>query len=300
MPCFSPLEGFRGRMRSASGKRPIVFTAAEGYLDMPVKVPCGQCVGCRLERSRQWAIRIMHEASLGDENCFVTLTYDDVNLPPGGSLDRAAFPKFMKRLRKRFDDKRIRYFHCGEYGDLNGRPHYHACLFGIDFDDRVLWAERKGHPVYRSPSLEKAWKFGASEIGSLTFESAGYVARYVMKKVNGKDADKHYERVDVDSGELFDLEPEYASMSRRPGIGAEWIAKYGEETYRDDTVVMRGREMRPPKFYDQKYDLVDCVAVEAAKLKRQKARCRADESAARLVTREACVKARLLLQERGL
>ncbi len=304
MPCYSPLEGFRGRMRSASGKRPIVFSAAEGYVDMPVKVPCGQCVGCRLERSRQWAIRIMHEASLSEENCFVTLTYDDKHLPRGGSLDvgpKGAFTKFMKRLRRRFDGKRVRYFHCGEYGDRNGRPHYHACLFGLDFgDDRYLYKMSKGHRLFRSPSLEKCWTLGQSDIGSLTFESAAYVARYVMKKVNGAGASAHYERIDASSGELFELAPEYATMSRRPGIGSDWIDKFGEETYRDDTVVMRGRAMRPPKFYDAKYELVDAGAVEAAKVKRQGARCRADESAARLVTREACAKARLLLQERGL
>ena len=130
MPCFSPLDGYRSRTVNASGKRSIVFDIHEGFHDRPVSVPCGQCVGCRLEKSRQWAMRCVHEASLYDENCFITLTYDDEFLPVGGSLDKGAFPRFMKRLRKKFEPRRIRFYHAGEYGDRFGRPHYHALLFG--------------------------------------------------------------------------------------------------------------------------------------------------------------------------
>ena len=119
-------------------------------------MPCGQCIGCRLERSRQWAIRCVHEASLWPDNCFVTLTFDDDNIISSGSLVKADFQKFMKRLRKRFG-KGVRYFHCGEYGDLLGRPHHHACLFNFSFPDRYLWSSSGGVNLYRSPTLEELW-----------------------------------------------------------------------------------------------------------------------------------------------
>lgn len=300
MPCYSPLEGYWSRRRNPSGKRGVVFSASEGFLDRPVKVPCGQCVGCRLERSRQWAIRLMHERAMHEENCFITLTYDDKHLPPYGSLRKSDFQKFMKRLRKANSDKRIRYFHCGEYGDITGRPHYHAILFGIDFSDRYSWAVRKGHPTFRSRSLENLWKDGHSEIGSVTFESAAYVARYVMKKRTGKDSAKHYERMDPETGEVVELEREYCTMSRRPGIGSEWLERYGHETYRDDTVVMRGREMRPPRFYDDKYEVVEPELVAEAKAKRQAKRDRKEETPERMEAREACAYARLSRLERSM
>ena len=131
MPCFCPLEGWRSKDRSSTGKRKIVFNPRDALRDMPVTVPCGQCIGCRLERSRQWAVRCIHEASLHEDNCFITLTYDDAHLPTDLSLNVSHFQKFMKRLRKRFGEG-IRFFHCGEYGENFGRPHYHACLFTSD------------------------------------------------------------------------------------------------------------------------------------------------------------------------
>jgi len=116
MACYRPLSAWRGsKLNPATGKRPIVFRASEAYLDMPMTLPCGQCIGCRLERSRQWAIRSVHEASLYDSNCFVTLTYSDSHLPRDCSLDPDAVPLFMKRLRKRFGDG-IRVFYCCVYG----------------------------------------------------------------------------------------------------------------------------------------------------------------------------------------
>mgnify|MGYP000188139432 FL=1 len=222
MPCFHPLQGYRARQRSASGKRGIVFNKRDGWADLPVTLPCGQCIGCRLERSRQWAIRCVHEASLHNENSFITLTYANEHLPAWNSLDKTTFPKFMKRLRKSLQDKRVRYFHCGEYGDHTGRPHYHALLFGHDFPDKTHWAIRNGNPTWRSQELERLWPFGHSEIGTVTFESAAYCARYITKKVTGHAAREHYEMVDKHTGELGRREPEYTTMSRRPGIGKGW------------------------------------------------------------------------------
>lgn len=214
-----------------------------------VLVPCGNCLGCDLERSRQWAVRCMHEASLHLDNCFLTLTYDDEHVPPAGSLDRRAFPLFMKRLRKAVAPRKVRYFYCGEYGERFERPHYHAVLFGFWPGDSVRCGARGGHGVYRSDLVGEVWPYGFHEVGSVTFDSAAYVARYVTKKVRGEAAAEHYMAVDGETGELFWREPEFSNMSRRPGIAADWFAKYGGELEPDGTVIQSGKEVPMPRYY---------------------------------------------------
>jgi hypothetical protein len=193
----------------------------------------------------------MHEASLHENNCFITLTYDNAHLPPDGSLQLSDWQKFMKRLRKKYGEN-IRFYHCGEYGEKLGRPHYHACLFNFDFPDKKIWNRTKqGHTVWRSKSLEELWPMGLSEIGSVTFQSAAYVARYIMKKVTGAQSSDHYERIDPVSGEIRLLKPEYVTMSRRPGIAHGWFEKFGSDVYPSDSVIVNGRAVRPPRYYDK-------------------------------------------------
>lgn len=269
MPCYSPLKGYRAREAGKTGKYKTVFNPKYGYVDIKREVPCGQCIGCKLERSRQWAIRCSHEASLYDKNCFITLTYDNANLPPHGSLDLKHFQKFMKRLRKRFGAN-IRFFHCGEYGEtcpIHGvkrcpscgplhRPHYHACLFNFDLPDREIYKIKNKQKYYTSEVLNELWPVGFSIVGDVTFESAAYVARYITKKITGDAAASHYRVIDPETGEIFrELLPEYTTMSRRPGIGTAWLKKYHTDVYPDDFVVMRNRKMKPPKFYDRCYEI---------------------------------------------
>lgn len=263
MTCFHPLSAYR----THGGE--IVFNQNKKGLNIveALKLPCGQCVGCRLERSRQWAMRCMHEAELHENNVFITLTYAPQHLPSGGTLVLDHFQKFMKRLRKKFGPN-IRFYHCGEYGELQGRPHYHAILFNIDFDDKYPWTTRNGFPVYRSPTLEQLWPYGSSEIGTVTFESAAYVARYILKKVNGKNADEHYQVIDPETGEIFQRKPEYTTMSRRPGIAAGWFDRFHSDVYPHDRVIVRGKPMRPPKFYDTKYEILDPSGFEQVKFLR--------------------------------
>lgn len=253
MPCFHPLHGFKSRTLNASGKRSITFNPNQGFRDLPVSVPCGQCIGCRLERSRQWAIRCVHEASLHKNNCFITLTYDNDHLPADKSLHVSHFQKFMKRLRKRFGPN-IRFFHCGEYGEKFSRPHYHACLFNFDFPDKVLWKTVRGNKLYRSQALEELWPEGFCTIGDVTFESAAYVARYITKKVTGPQQDHHYEHVTSD-GEILKRKPEYVTMSRRPGIASRWFQKFSSDVYPSDFIVMRERKLKPPRYYDRLYEI---------------------------------------------
>lgn len=227
----------------------------------------------------------MHEASLYESNCFVTLTYSAEHLPPYGSLRKSDFQGWMKRLRARYPSERIRFFHCGEYGSVTSRPHYHCLLFGFDFPDKVEWGSRRGHPVWRSPILEKLWPYGQSEIGSVTFESACYVARYIVDKVTGERADGYYSSVDAETGEVVRITPEYCTMSRRPGIGAEWFRRYGREVYIDDGVVVRGKLQKPPRFYDGMYELVDAAEMAAVRRRRVKLG-KLDSSPERLAVRE--------------
>jgi len=272
VPCYHPITGYRARAISPNGKRGIVFNPRYGFEDLPVSVPCGQCVGCRLERSRQWAIRCYHEASLHEENCFITLTYDDHHLPLSRSLDVRDFQRFIKRLRKKFGPK-IRYYHCGEYGEHTRRPHYHACLFNFDFPDKVLHKIINDNKLYTSEIISELWPLGFCLIGNVTFQSAAYVARYIMKKINGNAAPDHYQYIDPETGEIHKLRPEYTTMSRRPGIGRGWLEKYAGDVFPGDFVVMDGKKMKLPRYYDrllQEYDADAFQAIRDARVRAAK------------------------------
>lgn len=235
MPCYHPLQGYR----TPGGQ--LAFAKRNGYSDLPVTVACGQCVGCRLERSRQWAIRIMHEASLYPDNVFLTLTYSDPELPPNGSLVLEHHQKFMKRLRKNLGRK-VRFYACGEYGETTHRPHYHYILFNLDFEDKkFLKQTENGHNIYTSEFLDRTWSHGDCYIGSVTFESAAYCGRYVMKKLTGSR-----------KSEYGDLLPEAQWFSRNPGVGAPWLSKYKTDVYPNDFCIVNGSKVRVPTYYDNK------------------------------------------------
>lgn len=148
MPCHNPISAFRSRSKNANGTRSLVFNKNEGYSDLELKISCGQCIGCRLERSRDWALRIVQEATLHAQNSFVTLTYADRHLPSHASLRKKHLQDFMKRLRFSTDAK-LRYYACGEYGTTSLRPHYHICLFGADFSaDRKLYKKNARRGIF--------------------------------------------------------------------------------------------------------------------------------------------------------
>lgn len=198
----------------------------------------------------------MHEAQLHESNCFLTLTYDDQHAKP--SLQHSDFQKFMKRTRRRFSPARARFYMAGEYGEQFGRPHFHACVFGIDFNDKTYWSKSPGgERIYRSKTLEELWPYGFSSIGRVTFQSAAYVARYVMKKVTGQMADAWYERVDTTTGEIIRLTPEYNRMSLKPGIGANWLSRFKPDVYPRGKVIINGKEAKPPRYYDKLYKQTD-------------------------------------------
>lgn len=204
-------------------------------------------------------MRCVCEASLYEKNTFLTLTYNDDNLPADLSLNKRHLQLFMKRLRKRFGND-IRFYAAGEYGDMSLRPHYHIILFNFYPEDAEAIRLRPV-PLFISSTLLKLWPFGYHSFGMVTFDSAAYVARYCTKKITGADADSHY------NGRT----PEFALMSRRPGIGALWLERFSKDVYPDDFVILRdGLKLKPPKYFDCLYDKFT-GNLDAVKLARRKA-----------------------------
>lgn len=280
MSCFWPIKGYDGG-KKPNGKINIVFKRNKSQKGEEIYLPCGSCDGCKLERARQWAVRCLHEASLYKNNCFVTLTYDDDNLPDNLSLDVEEWQKFMKRLRKQYGEG-IKFFHCGEYGKKFGRPHYHGLLFNHDFEDKVLYKEENGNRLYVSEDLNRLWKKGFTTVGDVTMQSAGYVARYTLKKANKKEQEIEdsngllpYERFNIESGEVWKVNPEYVTMSRggrtkKGGIGHGWFMKYKTDVFPSDEVIIKGKRMKPPRYYDSLLEKVDPGMFERLKEERQK------------------------------
>lgn len=256
MSCVTPIEAFRGAGRA------IVFDRRFSLSKVPFNLPCGRCIGCRMEKARQWGMRCVHEAKMWKDNCFVTLTYDDEHLPVAGSVCYRDVQLFMKRLRKA---KRssvsnpLRFFLGAEYGETNRRPHYHALFFNCGFSDKLfLFNNARKEPLYTSAELTRLWGLGHCSIGEVTLDSAVYCAKYAMKKINiseksGAEVRAEYERryVVFDSdGVVYERAKEFAIMSRRPGIGATYYDTYGSEIRNLDSVVINGREVKPTRYYD--------------------------------------------------
>jgi len=289
VPCYHPLSAYRNLKTGL-----ISFNKEKAGDASSLDLPCGRCIGCRLERSRQWAARIMHEAKASDHCSFVTLTYSPDNLPQSGSLTYDHFQRFMKRLRKKYGP--VRFYMCGEYGDELQRPHYHACLFGVNFhQDRKVWKTSNGFTLYRSPSLEILWPYGFSSIGDLTFETAAYTARYVMKKVTGSQAEPHYQRIDANTGEVINLTPEFNKMSLRPGIGKQFFDDYKTDIYPHDYMIVNGKKSKPPRYYDKQLKKLDEMLMDDVKTERefQASKLRADNTIDRLAVREKVASAAL-------
>ena len=299
MPCYSPLKGWRNGETGAWQSR------AEGA-DMEMEVACGSCLGCRLDRSRMWAIRIVHEASLykySTGNCFITLTYRDLieaskeerekgyYIPDDWSLNKQHFIKFMKRLRKHFKNAKIRYFMCGEYGntckhglDLSevscefcnfGRPHYHAIIFNHVFLDIEKYTQQNGEDRFTSPELAKLWPYGFNDVGEVNFESAAYVARYLLKKKDGVKFDDWY--VDYETGVL--RQKEYCTMSRggtkgSRGLAYEWYEKYKDDVFPRDEVPVSGGFVSKsvPRYYEDLFANENPLSLEEIKEIRKKFR----------------------------
>lgn len=328
MPCNSPNKVFYTGINNETGKKRIVFSSrntdfiyrysphdrwimasdgspalfrSRGYqvITDGDLVPCGQCLGCRLDYARQWSARLMCEKkNYPDDLCwFVTLTYDDEHLPERRyssipnketgeyklsdfrSVDKRTHQLFMKRLRKHFQPKtnlKIRYFMSGEYGTLSARPHYHYIIFGLKLDDLHPYKNNLlGDALYTSDELSRCWTddngcpIGFVTVGSVTVDSCGYVARYALKKQKMTTKETY---------EKLGIEPEFVCMSRRPGIGKDYFDSHVETMFLTDELILPGRDrpvkMKPPKYFDtllesldqEKYDSIKENRKEMAKL----------------------------------
>lgn len=292
MPCYHPLEAFVSVDGDTSGA--IVFNRLPGRLYVPVPLPCGKCIGCRMDYARQWAIRCMHEAELHDYNCMVTLTYDNDHLPDDSSLRPVDVQLWLKRLRRQFPDYKIKYFLCGEYGDQFSRPHYHVLLFGIDFSHDYEYNNKDSRP--KVVELQDTWTLGHVHVAPLNYEIACYVARYCTKK-----QEKEIDYCDKKTGVV--LQKEFTRMSRRPGIAHDWIKKNSFDTYKTDTVVVNGDNVsRPPRYYDKVFKKINGdLSLDKIKSKRiEETFARGIMSSDKLAIKEKIAKARLALQKRRL
>jgi len=288
MACAAPLRAYAP---SNGGRVRFWKTTDKEYHVEPytgLTIPCGTCILCREEYARQTAIRITHEATLWETNCFLTLTYTDELMPQYGSLDYSHLVKFWKRLRKQIGP--LRYYAVGEYGGKTHRPHYHVCLFGHDFTEDGIVVREGEMPLWISPSLEKLWGLGQVRVGKLCVATARYTASYVVKKLRRK---QQYVRTDDETGELIPLIQPRAFMSRN--LGKEWWEKWHKGVANHDHVIITGKPQKPPRAYDKWLKAKDEKRIgeikeqriaRAKPMTREESRARAENARARVKTKE--------------
>lgn len=297
MSCFHPLRAFQiGETNSGKKQLKIcsldtnhvekrngvwyafstdfVSPYAERVVRDSMLVPCGKCAGCRIDKSREWANRCMLELQYHDSAYFVTLTYNDQHVPksaygssdtgeaiPALSLCKKDFQLFMKRLRERCKDDKIRFFGCGEYGGQTFRPHYHVILFGLHLDDLVPFSGTdRGYMYYLSDTIQKAWSvydpdtqsfdpMGHVLVGNVTWETCAYTARYVMKKLDGPAGQLYTD---------FNVEKPFSLMSRKPGIARQYYDDHPDVydyEFINVSTATGGMKFRPPKYFDRLFDV---------------------------------------------
>lgn len=245
---------------------PDQFRAVRDFIE----IPCGRCIGCRLEHSRQWANRLMLESQsyhMSDDLSvndvwFVTLTYDNEHLPinffaepsTGLAIQNSTLVKrdcqlFLKRLRKAVEPDRIRFYLCGEYGGQTERPHYHVILYGLRLpeDDLCVYKRSpRGDVYYNSKLLSRVWPFGYVVVGRVTWETCAYTSRYVTKKLTGAESDYY---------RAFNLLPPFSLMSRRPGIARNYYDSHsdsdlGHLSMDAQIVVAPGKFSSIPRYFE--------------------------------------------------
>lgn len=320
MPCYEPNIIFmrhtpgnpKGEMIKYINSRKPEFAGYEIYdklqkeeekkwqwqkaLNMPwneyMKVPCLQCIGCQETYSKEWAIRCMLEAQQWKQNFFLTLTYDEDNIPRDdelvnkktgevfendnwlqGHLVPEHLTAFFKKLRRHYEyhynHDNIRFYACGEYGDQTKRPHYHAVVFNLPIEPdklKVHHISKNGDILWECDKIQKIWGKGFVSLAEVNWDTCAYVARYVMKKMKGWKEDEFY----YEQG----MSPEFVRMSRKPGIGLQFFDDHFQDIYKNDEIILKGHRekiqpVKPPSYYDRKYDLLDHEALTAIKEKRK-------------------------------
>lgn len=289
MSCYKPLHAFPvevldngtthykifGNSVSAICSTGCSFTPCDRFTPYAIRdfidVPCRKCIGCRLDYSRQWADRLMIELQRHESAWFVTLTYDENNVPhavrpstgeiePYSTLVKRDCQLFMKRLRKAhlklYPDNHLMYYLAGEYGETSGRPHYHAIIFDLVLNDLQLWSKSNGFQYYVSEWLQSIWKFGRVIVAAVTWETCAYTARYIVKKQFGKNAKEVY----FENGIL----PEFSLVSTKPAISKTYFEEtilqskiFGNVDEVNLSTTSGGKKVKFPKYWDRLYEKVD-------------------------------------------
>lgn len=300
MSCFHPITAYRSKsVNPQTGKRSLVFDKAKGFTDLPVTISCGNCQGCRQAKTKEWSTRSIHESRFHDSNFFITYTYDEDHLPPGSTLFKKDLQDHHKRLREKCGS--FRFIACGEYGENKDRPHYHGNYFGLTIPDLKPHSKNEmGDQLFTSEILSKTWGKGRVIIGFFSSKTADYVAGYVFKKINGEMADEYYSRLDSSTGEIFQVEPEFALRSCRPAIGLSFYEKYHTDVFPSDFHIVKGRKVPSAKYYRRKLETENPDLFKTLKKRRIKdALSRsADNTPERLESREICLKAKIKQKSR--
>lgn len=260
MGCYNPLDAYRSEHKTDNGKSQIVFKRKDGYAHL--QLPCGKCIGCRLEYARQWALRCHCESQMHppEHQHFITFSYAPEHLPKDLSVTRGPksdFTRFLKRLRYYYEGFQIQFLQCAEYGEESNRPHHHSIMWGFPIDDMVVYSKnRLGQELFTSETINQIWKKGYCIIGKVTLESANYVARYITKKFKGDLGEvdpgtglKPYERYNSQTGEIHTVLPEYLTASRNPSIGKTYHEQFSDDYIHDDTIIVDGKRMFIPDYF---------------------------------------------------
>lgn len=300
--CSSPRDAWK----SAEGGR-LSFHEKRGF-DIAVRLPCGQCMPCRVSKRNAWMVRCrMEQAAASGDSSFVTLTYDDDHLPPGGSVLPRDRSLFLERLRKEvlaLGFPALRYYGCDEYGPETFRPHYHILFFGFWPPDAVKVHSRS--PYWSSVLLSDVWGKGQVSVGTVTDASIGYVSAHNVDKLTGPKAAAAYSRVDPDTGEVVELLPPRTFMSRRPGIGAPFLARFASDVMnpsQDFYVLPGGATAGIPRYIANRIAFLDSRLATDRETSRQlealSPERQWDSSPARLKVREAVLIARTNFHKTG-
>lgn len=282
------LEHHRAYRLVCSNSRKIDVEAAfKGYSYKIIEVPCGNCINCRLDYSKDWANRCHFEALQYEFNWFLTLSYDDEHIVKGkygnGTLVPAHYTKFMHDLRqvfeRKFGFKGIKMFGCGEYGELSARPHLHIILFNCPIPDLTInfndgkgqlskHYDSRGVPYYYSHLIKDLWPYGFITLADCNWNTSAYVSQYVLKKQKGKEGAKFYKELGI--------VPPFVRMSK--GIGLEYYLQNKNSLASNPSLFVPREHKKPlecgiPRYYKEKLKEDGLIDYEAM-LVRVEERCK--------------------------
>ncbi len=252
--CTNPYIAYQSAEISASGKRPLTQDKSKSLTGIPGEYPCRHCHECKHAYVKDWANRNLFENYFHEDSFFATFTYDEENCPHDYSLVRNHPQKLIKALRQAIAPIKIRFFQASEYGGQFQRPHFHALIYGWIPEDREPFKDKEGIITYESNMLEKIWGKGKTTLSEVNMHTARYVSGYINKKIYGQLAEDHYQTTHPITGDIVELEPEFCTMSRKPGIGLLHYQKWFSDYFPNDYMIVKGQRIAIPKYYDRQLE----------------------------------------------